>query len=317
MVTVEMFWMPLPLLALRRKGKGRNDIYIYIYICLITWGRPYESFCYTAYRSYSPSPLSQGDELVNLPSADPSPGQDQLQSEYSINLHASRLFDGIAFSYDLLSQSLSFFQTGVWRRFLVSRLPVGPDDRVLDICTGTGGVAMDIARNTGAEVVGVDISENMRLTARSNISKAGLAAKVSVLGGRAESLSFKDGSVDGICFTYLLRYVEDPRHTLGEIVRVLMPGGTLASLEFGIPKNIILYNLWKVYTRLAIPLATKLLSPGWRYVGGFLGPSISGFYQKHSIEDVRQMWLEAGISNVQVKQLTWGAGVVMWGIKAP
>jgi len=198
---------------------------------------------------------------------------------------------------------------------LVSRLPVGPEDRVLDICTGTGGVALDIARKSAGEVVGVDLSENMRLAAKHNISKAGMAAKVSVVGGRAESLSFKDASVDGICFTYLLRYVEDPRHTLEEIARVLKPGGTLASLEFGIPENNLLHALWNVYTGLGLPMATKLLSPGWRYVGGFLGPSISGFYQRHSLEDVRQMWLEAGISDVQVKKLTWGAGVVMWGTK--
>ncbi len=255
--------------------------------------------------------------MVKPLSADPGPGQDLTQAGFSQNRHARGLFDGIAFGYDFLSQSLSFFQTGVWRRFVVSRLPVGPEDLVLDICTGTGGVAMDIARKSGGEVVGVDLSENMRLAARRNFAKAGMAAKVSVVGGRAESLSFKDGSVDGICFTYLFRYVEDPSHTLGEIARVLKPGGTLASLEFGVPENPILYNLWKVYTRLALPLATKALSPGWRYVGGFLGPSISGFYQKHTLNDVVRMWEQAGISNVQVKKLTWGAGVVMWGIKDP
>ena len=107
---------------------------------------------------------------------------------------------------------------------MLSRLPVGPEDRVLDICTGTGGVALDIARMYGGEVVGVDLSEKMRWAAQRNINKAGMAASVSIVGGRAESLSFKDGCIDGICFTYLLRYVEDPGHTLGEIARVPKPG---------------------------------------------------------------------------------------------
>lgn len=200
---------------------------------------------------------------------------------------------------------------------MVSRLPAGPEDRVLDICTGTGGVALDIARKSGGMVVGVDLSEKMRFAAQRNISKAGMAAQVSIVGGRAESLSFKDGCIDGICFTYLLRYVEDPGHTLGELVRVLKPSGTLVSLEFGIPENLLLRSLWNAYTRLTLPLATKILSPGWRYVGSFLGPSISEFYRKHALEDIRRMWLEAGISNVQVKKLTWGAGVVMWGTKTP
>lgn len=198
---------------------------------------------------------------------------------------------------------------------MVSRLPVGPGDRVLDICTGTGGVALDIARKSGGLVVGVDLSENMQSAAHRNVNKAGMADKVSIVGGRAESLSFKDGCVDGLCFTYLLRYVEDPSYTLVEMVRVLKPGGTLVSLEFGIPDNFLLRSLWKGYSRLFLPLATKLLSPGWRYVGSFLGPSISEFYQKYTIEDVCRMWLEAGISDVQVKKLTWGAGVVIWGTK--
>ena len=254
--------------------------------------------------------------MVKLPSADSDPVQSQTPEEFISNQHARRLFDGIAYGYDFLSQSLSLFQTLVWRRFLVSRLPVGPEDQVLDICTGTGGVALDIARKSGAGVVGVDLSENMRWAAQRNIARAGMGVKVSVVGGKAECLSFKDGCFDGVCFTYLLRYVDDPAHTLREIARVLKPGGTLASLEFGIPENVFAHGLWNAYTRFVLPLATKILSPGWRYVGSFLGPSISRFYQTHSLEDVCQMWSEAGISDVQAKKLTWGGGVVMWGTKA-
>lgn len=235
---------------------------------------------------------------------------------FASNRHARQLFDGIAYGYDFLSQSLSFFQTGVWRRFLISRLPVGPGDRSLDICTGTGGVALDIARKSGGEVVAVDLSEKMRLTARRNVAKANMAAKISVIGARAESLSFKDASFDAVCFTYLLRYVEDPGNTLREIARVLKPGGTLVSLEFGVPENFFVRSLWSAHTRFLLPLATKVISPGWRYLGGFLGPSISGFYQKHTLEDLGRMWRQAGIPDVQVRTLTWGGGIVMWGTKS-
>ena len=270
-------------------------------------------YCQTS--RISPSRLSRDEALVKPPST--APDSDQTQPEFAANSHARRLFDGIAFGYDFLSQSLSFFQTGVWRRFLVSRLTVGLGDRVLDICTGTGGVAMDIARKTGSVVVGVDLSEKMRSAAHRNFNKAGMAANVSVVGGRAETLSFQDGCIDGICFTYLLRYVDDPSRTLEEIVRVLKPGGALVSLEFGIPENTLLRGLWICHTRIFLPLSTKMLSSGWRYVGGFLGPSITEFYRKNSLEDLRRMWMDAGISNVQVKKLTWGAGIVMWGTKWP
>lgn len=258
--------------------------------------------------------------MAKLQSADQDPSGSRpqsglAQSGLDRNQHARQLFDGITVGYDFLSQSLSLFQTGVWRRFLVSRLPAGAPDRVLDICTGTGGVALDIARKSGAGVVGLDFSQRMRVAAKANVAKAGMAESVSVVGGRAESLCFKDSSFDGVCFTYLLRYVEDPANTLREIARVLKPGGTLVSLGFGVPENFIVHAFWNAYTRLVLPLSTRFVSPGWRYVGSFLGPSIARFYETYSLEDVRRRWVDAGISGVQIRKLTWGGGIVMWGTK--
>ena len=236
--------------------------------------------------------------------------------DFSKNKQAGGLFDGIASGYDFLSQLFSFFQTGSWRRFLVSRLNVGAGDTVLDICTGTAGVAIKIARTSGAKVVGVDLSQGMLQLGQENVAKTGLKANVALLLGRAEALAFADARFDAVCFTYLLRYVEDPRATLREIVRVLKPGGSLVSLEFAVPENLVVRSLWNVYTRLVLPLATRPISHGWRYVGTFLGPSISGFYRSYSIEDIRSMWADLGISDVRVKRLTLGSGVVMWGTKS-
>ena len=199
---------------------------------------------------------------------------------------------------------------------MLSRLQVGPGDTVLDICTGTAGVAVDIAGASRANVVGVDLSEGMLRLGQENVAKAGLRGNVALLLGRAEALAFSDGCFDAVCFTYLLRYVEDPQETLGEIVRVLKPGGRLVSLEFGVPKNLLVRNLWKLYTRLVLPLASSAISPGWRRLGAFLSPSIVGFYRSYSLEDISRMWLDWGIFDVRVKRLSWGAGVVMWGTKS-
>ena len=235
--------------------------------------------------------------------------------DFSKNKQAGGLFDGIASHYDLLSQLFSFFQTGFWRRFLLSRLQVGPRDTVLDICTGTAGVAVNIAGASGARVVGVDLSGGMLRLGQRNVAKAGLDDKIALLLGRAEALAFADGSFDAVCFTYLLRYVDDPRATLGEIVRVLKPGGSLVSLEFGVPRNLVVRNLWNAYTRLIIPLVANAISPGWRRLGAFLSPSILGFYRSYSIEDISRMWVDLGIADVRVKSLSLGGGVVMWGTK--
>ena len=210
---------------------------------------------------------------------------------------------------------MSFGQTGVWRRFLVSRLDVGPGETVLDICTGNAVVALKIARTTDARVVGVDLTEKMLRVGQRNVSRAGRRNNVSLLIGRAESLGFGDESFDAVCFTWLLRYVDDPRATISEAVRVLKSGGRLVSLEFGVPKNVVVRNLWNLYTMRGLPLITGAMSSGWRDLGRFLGPSIAGFDRSYSDEDVRQIWLDLGISDVHVKRLSMGGGVVMWGTK--
>ena len=243
------------------------------------------------------------------------PTLDQPTTDFSTNRHARVLFDGIASRYDLYSELLSFFRTGLWRRFLVSRLRVGPGDKVLDICTGTAGVALRLARTSGARVVGVDLSHEMLRKGQHNVSRAGLTSKIALVTGRAENLGFSSRCFDAVCFTWLLRYVDDPRATLREIVRVLKPGGSLLSLEFAVPENAIVRNLWNAYTRVAMPLATRVMSPGWRNVGSFLGPSISSFYRAYSLQDIRQIWIDLGIPDVQEKRLSLGGGVVMWGTK--
>lgn len=238
-------------------------------------------------------------------------------TDYSKNQQARRIFDGIAPRYNLISQLLSFYQAGAWRQFLVSRLKVGPGDTVLDICTGTAVVALKIVGNWGARVVGVDLSDEMLRQGQQDVSRAGLESSVALVKGRAENLGFSDASFDSVCFTWLLRYVDNPSATLGEVVRVLKPGGSLVSLEFGLPDNIFVRSLWNVYTRLGLPLTTRFMSPGWRRVGTFLGPSIEAFYRSYSVEDVTQMWLDLDIVDVHVKRLSLGGGLVMWGTKAP
>ena len=234
---------------------------------------------------------------------------------YRRNQQTQQLFDGIADQYDWAPGLLSFFQYQRWREYLVSRLQAGPDATVLDLCTGTAGVAMQTARTHHCRVVGVDLSPKMLRRAQHNLANNGLARQVPLVMGRAEDLAFADDSFDAVCVTYLLRYVDDPESTMLEIIRVLKPGGHLVSLEFGVPPNPVARALWHVYTRAALPLAGALVSRGWRNVGGFLGPSISGLYKSYTEDDLRQLWLRLGIGDVKVKRLSLGGALVMSGTK--
>jgi demethylmenaquinone methyltransferase/2-methoxy-6-polyprenyl-1,4-benzoquinol methylase len=228
------------------------------------------------------------------------------------NRQALELFAPLGPTYDRYAALLSFGQDPRWRRFLVSRVPAGPDDTILDVATGTGAVAIALARRTGCSVVGLDQSAEMLESGRRRVREAGLEERIRLREGNAESLPFENGSFDGLTFTYLLRYVSDPAATLRELARVVRPRGTIASLEFALPRG-IWRALWELYVRVGLPAAGRVISPGWYEVGRFLGASIRGFYTRFSLEQVMDLWRQAGIEDVRERRLSLGGGVVIWG----
>jgi demethylmenaquinone methyltransferase/2-methoxy-6-polyprenyl-1,4-benzoquinol methylase len=111
-----------------------------------------------------------------------------------------------------------------------------------------------------------------------------------------------------------LRYVDDPAATMRELARVVRPGGTIAMLEFGVPSG-IWRLLWEPYVRVALPAAGALVSPAWRDVGRFLGPSIRGFHERYPLDGLLELWRQAGIGDVHVRRLSVGGGIVMRGTR--
>ena len=231
------------------------------------------------------------------------------------NLHARRLFAPLGATYDRYSALLSLGQDPRWRRFLVSRVQAGPDDTVLDVATGTAAVAIELVRRTGCSVVGLDQSPEMLAEARRRVSAAGLAERIELVEGTADDLPFEDGAFDGLTFTYLLRYVDEPGRTLRELARVVRPGGSIASLEFGVPDG-LWRAAWELYVRVGLPLVGRAVSSGWGEVGRFLGPSIRRFATEHPPERLLALWREAGVEDVRMRHLTLGGGVVVWGRRA-
>ena len=224
---------------------------------------------------------------------------------------ALELFAPLGPTYDRYAALLSFGQDPRWRRFLVSRMDVGPDARVLDVATGTAAVAIELVRRSGCRVVGLDQSGEMLAEARRRVDAAALSDRIELVQGEAEQLTFDDASFDGLTFTYLLRYVTDPLATLRELARVVRPGGTIAMLEFGVPRGLA-RPAWEVWVRIGLPAAGMLISPGWREVGSFLGPSIREFYRAN---DLPSLWRSAGLEGVQSRRMSLGGGLVMWGRK--
>jgi demethylmenaquinone methyltransferase/2-methoxy-6-polyprenyl-1,4-benzoquinol methylase len=228
-----------------------------------------------------------------------------------------RLFSGLPRRYDLAGALLSFGQDPRWRREMVRRVEAGPDDRVLDVATGTGMVAIALARRYGCSVVGLDQSPEMLSGAQAKLdADPRLAGRIELVRGEAESLPFAEGEFDQLTFTYLLRYVEDPGATLSELARVVKSGGRVASLEFMLPPNRIARSLWHVYTRAFMPVLGRLISHDWYEVGRFLGPSISDLYARLPLDRQLDLWRAAGIEGVQSRVMSFGGGVVIWGTRA-
>lgn len=226
---------------------------------------------------------------------------------------AQSLFAPLGPTYDRYARVLSFGQDPRWRSFLVSRVEAAPDQRVLDVASGTGAVAIELARRYGCSVVGIDQSAEMLAAGRRRVAAAGVGGLVRLEQGRAESLPFEDESFDAVTFTYLLRYVDDPAATLRELARVLRPGGRLASLEFFVPTNPLARAAWELYVRAGLPLAGRVVSPGWGRVGRFLGPSIRDFYERVPLPMLLALWRAAGIGKPRFRRLSLGGGIVVWG----
>ena len=226
---------------------------------------------------------------------------------------AQQLFQGLPRRYDLLAEALSFGQNRRWRRAMVDRVVESGPATVLDVATGTAGVAVQLARRTGARVTGIDVTEAMLRHGRAAVQQEGLQARIALVSGQAEGLPFPDATFDALTFTYLLRYVADPAATIAELARVVRPGGTVASLEFHVPPQALLRGAWWLYTRLCLPVLGGLAGRGWYRVGRFLGPSISAHYDRYPDSWTVGAWQRAGISDVGVRLMSLGGGVVMWG----
>ena len=236
------------------------------------------------------------------------------------NRFARSLFSPLPARYDQLAEILSFAQNGRWRLAAVTAIArgvSGDEPLILDVASGTAGVAIELARRTGGTVVGVDLTEPMLRRGTANVAASGVTGRIRLVAGQAERLPFGDATFDALAFSYLLRYVADPQAALTELARVVRPGGVMASLEFCVPAGPVWYPAWLVYTRLVLPVGGLAAGgPAWWRVGRFLGPSISRHYRRYPVEWTVRAWEKAGFTDVSTRRMSLGGGLIMWGTRA-
>ena len=184
------------------------------------------------------------------------------------------MFDRIAPRYDQLNRVLSAGLDRGWRRALVAHALVGRARTALDVATGTADVALALAAAGVAEVVGVDLAEEMLARGRTKAATAGLTVRLAR--ADAEALPFADGAFDAVTCAFGVRNVAHLTRGLAELRRVVRPGGTLAILELSTPTDPTLRLLHGLYTTHVLPrLGAALTGEGAAYA--YLPTSVAAF----------------------------------------
>ena len=234
----------------------------------------------------------------------------------TIGATARALFAPLGSDYDRWAAILSFGQDPRWRRFLVDRVPVSADARVLDVATGTGAIARSLARRYGCRVLGVDQSPEMLVGARARIAQAGLESLIELQDSAADALALPAASFDGLTAGYLLRYVDDPAATAARLLALLRPGAPFAFLDFGVPQQPVAQAAWDLYTGVGLPVLGRVVSSGWGQVGRYLRPSIRAFEREYPPERMQELFRAAGGEHVETRRLGLGGCTVVWGVRA-
>ena len=212
------------------------------------------------------------------------------------------MFDKIAARYDAVNRVLSFGLDRGWRRRTVRALALGVQPRVLDLATGTGDLAVDIARmHPDATVIGLDPSRQMLAIAQHKLARRELAGRVTLVRGDAQHLPYRDGELDAATIAFGIRNVPDRALALREMARVVRPGGRVAVLELGEPRRGVLARAARFHTRHVVPRLGALLSGAREY--RYLQRSIAAFPPS---AEFAALMSRAGLHVIEVVPLTFG-----------
>jgi demethylmenaquinone methyltransferase/2-methoxy-6-polyprenyl-1,4-benzoquinol methylase len=217
-----------------------------------------------------------------------------------------RLFARIAHRYDLGNRIISLGQDHAWRKLALASAP--RDSLVLDIATGTGEMALELARS-GCRVVGVDLSQEMLGLARAKLARNRLQSVIDLLQADALALPFADDTFDCATVGFAMRDVEVPA-CFAELRRVLKPGGQVICLELTMPGDGLVARLYGLYLQNALPLVGRLLGRKEEYT--YLADSIIHF---HRAGKLKQIMEQAGLRQVTYRLINLATVAIHTGTK--
>ena len=220
------------------------------------------------------------------------------------------MFDNIAPKYDLLNHTLSMSIDRVWRRRVVGEVRRAKPGRILDVATGTGDLAIAMARRIrDVQVLGVDLSEQMLAVARRKIEARGLDGRIVFDRGDAERLAVADASVDVATVAFGVRNFGDLGAGLRELARTIKPGGKVVILEFSRPRNRVFRALYEFYSYKILPRIGGLVSRDKRAYE-YLPASVGEF---PAPEEFMGMMARAGFRNCRARSQSFGIAQIYIG----
>jgi demethylmenaquinone methyltransferase / 2-methoxy-6-polyprenyl-1,4-benzoquinol methylase len=228
--------------------------------------------------------------------------------------HSFQIFNRIASTYDLLNHLLSFGIDIYWRNKILKNLPNKNNLHCLDLATGTGDMALGLAKCPRVKsVVGLDKSVGMLEVGMEKTKRQNLHKKCELVVGDGTNLAaFEDNSFDVVTLCFGIRNFSDPVKSLKEINRVLTQGGKAYVLEFSLPKNWFVRKFYLFYFRHVLPTVGKIISKD-PYAYTYLNETVESF--PYGDEFVH--WMnEAGLTNNKHLPLTFGIATLYTGFSS-
>ncbi len=221
------------------------------------------------------------------------------------------MFNDIAGKYDFLNHFLSAGIDKVWRRKVRRLLAPRKPEKILDVATGTGDLAIELSKLKPEEIVGIDIAVDMLEIGKTKLLKSGLNNVITLEQGDSEDIRFEDNYFDAVTVAFGVRNYEDLDKGLKEMCRVMKPGGTVAILEFSKPHAFPVKNIYNFYFKNILPFIGKMISKN-NSAYTYLPESVSQFPED---KDFLKAMEKAGFMNPQQKRLTFGIATLYYGSK--
>lgn len=217
-----------------------------------------------------------------------------------------QMFDNISSNYDNLNRVISFGTDIKWRKKVIALVASTNPKNILDIATGTGDLAIQMAGINAEKIVGLDLSEGMLKVGRKKIEAKNLEDKIEMIQGDSEALPFGDNYFDAITVAFGVRNFENLEKGLSEIYRVLQPGGIFVVLETSVPTKTPFKQGYKLYSGTVLPLIGKIFSKD-KEAYSYLSKSAASFPHGENFNNILR---KIGFTKVDNKPQTFGVATI-------